>query len=427
MTTREVILTLALMLGAGLVAGVIADALRLPRMILLLVAGTILGPAATGWIDVPLDSIAAQLILTLGVSIILFHGGLDLSLDILRRVAVGLGLLVVPGVIVTAVIVGLIAAAVFGVPVEVGLLIGAVLAPTDPAILIPLFERLGVRPKVSQTVIAESAFNDPVGAVLALTFAGIALHGSEGFADPILDFLEEIAISTAIGIAIGVVLALVVSRRRGGIWRESAAIAVVAIVAALYYIEDSAGGSGYLGVFLAGLIVGNMDKLRLGMHGAQERSMRIVIEQMAAVMVILIFVTLGASLPWSDLADEWAPALAVVATLILVARPLVVALCLAPDRRGGWTRDEAIFVAWTRETGVVPAALAGLVVAMDVPHAELVVVCVAVAVIVTLLVQTTTKPALARRLGLVEYGLREVRPPGTGGTGPAPTPPRTPT
>jgi NhaP-type Na+/H+ or K+/H+ antiporter len=408
MTTREVILTLALMLGAGLLAEVIADVLRLPRMILLLVAGTILGPAATGWIDVPLDSIAAQLILTLGVSIILFHGGLDLSIDILRRVAVGLGLLVVPGVILTAVVVGLVAAAVFGVPVEVGLLIGAVLAPTDPAILIPLFERLGVRPKVAQTVIAESAFNDPVGAVLALTFAGIALHGSEGFADPILDFLQEIAVSTAIGIGIGIVLALVVSRRRWGIWRESAAIAVVAIVAALYYIEDSAGGSGYLGVFLAGLIVGNMDKLRLGMHGAQERSMRIVIEQMASVMVILVFVTLGASIPWRDVADEWAPALAVVATLIVVARPLVVALCLAPDRRGGWTRSEGIFVAWTRETGVVPAALAGLAVSMGVPHAQLVVVCVAVAVIVTLVVQTTTKAALARRLGLVDYGFREV-------------------
>lgn len=413
MTTREVILTLALMLGAGLVAGVIADILRLPRMIVLLAAGTILGPAATGWIVVPLDSIAAQLILTLGVSIILFHGGLGLSIDILRRVAVGLGLLVVPGVIVTATIVGLIAAAVFGVPVEIGLLIGAVLAPTDPAILIPLFERLGVRPKVAQTVIAESAFNDPIGAVLAVTFTGIALHGSEGFADPILDFLEEIAISTAIGIGIGVVLALAVSRRRGGIWRESAAIAAVAIIAALYYIEDSAGGSGYLGVFLAGLIVGNMDKLRLGMHGTQERSMRIVIEQLASVMVILVFVTLGASLPWRELAAEWAPALAVVATLILVARPIVVALCLAPDRRGAWTLREAAFLAWTRETGVVPAALAGLVVAMDVPNADLVVVCVAFAVIVTLLVQATTKPALARRLGLVDYGLREVPGPGT--------------
>ncbi len=410
MTTREVILTLALMLVGGLVASVVADLLRLPRMILLLAAGTILGPTATGWIDVPLDSIAAQLILTLGVSIILFHGGLDLSIDILRRVAVGLGMLVIPGVILTAVIVGLVAAAVFGVPTEVGLLIGAALAPTDPAILIPLFERLGVRAKVSQTVIAESAFNDPVGAVLALTFAGIAIHGSEGFADPIVDFLKELAISTAIGIAIGVVLALIVSSRRSGIWRESAAIAVVAIITTLYYIEDSAGGSGYLGVFLAGLIVGNMDKLRLGMHGPHERSMRIVVEQMANVMVILIFVTLGASLPWDDIAAEWAPALAVVATLILVARPLVVALCLAPDRRAGWTRQEAVFLAWTRETGVVPAALAGLVVAMDVPYSELVVVCVAVAIIATLLVQATTKPYLARRLDLVDYNLRELPP-----------------
>ena len=293
-----------------------------------------LGPSVTGWIDVPLDSIAAQLILTLGVAIILFYGGLDLSVDVLRRVAVGLGLLVVPGVILTAVIVGFVAKAAFGIPTEIGLLIGAVLAPTDPAILIPLFERLGVRAKISQTVIAESAFNDPIGAVLALTLAGIALNGNEGIAEPVVDFVVELAISTAIGIAVGVVLALVVSSRRAGIWRESAAVAVIAIIAALYYIEDSAGGSGYLGVFLAGLIVGNMDKLHLGMHGPHEHSMRIVVQQTAYVMVILVFVTLGASLPWGDIADEWAPALAVVAALILVARPIVVALCLAPDRRG---------------------------------------------------------------------------------------------
>ena len=405
MTVREVILTLALMLGAGLVANLVADALRLPRMIVLLLAGTVLGPSVTGWIDVPLDSIAAQLILTLGVAIILFYGGLDLSVDVLRRVAVGLGLLVVPGVILTAVIVGFVAKAAFGIPTEIGLLIGAVLAPTDPAILIPLFERLGVRAKISQTVIAESAFNDPIGAVLALTLAGIALNGNEGIAEPVVDFVVELTISTAIGIAVGVVLALVVSSRRAGIWRESAAVAVIAIIAALYYIEDSAGGSGYLGVFLAGLIVGNMDKLHLGMHEPQERSMRIVVQQAAYVMVILVFVTLGASLPWGDIADEWAPALAVVAALILVARPIVVALCLAPDRRAGWTRQEAVFLAWTRETGVVPAALAGLVVAMEVPYAELVVVCVAVAIIVTLIVQATTKGWLARRLDLVDYRL----------------------
>ena len=145
-----------------------------------------------------------------------------------------------------------------------------------------------------------------------------------------------------------------------------------------------------------------MDKLRLGMHGRHEAEMRIVIERVAEVMVILIFVILGAALPWSEMADQWAPALAVLAALLLVARPLAVLLCLLPDRRAAWTRQELAFMCWTRETGVVPAALAGLMVTLGVPHAELITVTVALAIIVTLLVQSTTKRALARRLGLIE-------------------------
>ncbi len=115
MTTREVILTLALVLGAGLVAEVVADLTRLPRMIFLLLAGTLLGPSVAGLVDIPLDSVAAELTMTLGVSVILFHGSLDLSLDVLRKVALGLGLLVLPGVLLTAAICGTVAAAVFGV------------------------------------------------------------------------------------------------------------------------------------------------------------------------------------------------------------------------------------------------------------------------------------------------------------------------
>ena len=111
-------------------------------------AGALLGPSVSDAIDVQLDSIGAQLLLTLGVSFILFHGGLQLSTRVLEQVAVGLGLLVVPGVVLTALVAGLVAAAVFGVPLTSGLLIGAVLAPTDPAILIPLFERMRLRPKV---------------------------------------------------------------------------------------------------------------------------------------------------------------------------------------------------------------------------------------------------------------------------------------
>ena len=176
----------------------------------------------------------------------------------------------------------------------------------------------------------------------------------------------------------------------------------MAVICGGYFSIDSAGGSGYLGAFLAGLIVGNMTELGLAMHSHHERDMRVLISTVADVMVILVFITLGANLPWGDISGNLAPALAVVATLVFVARPLAVLVCLLPDRRSRWTREEIVFLAWTRETGVVPAALAGIVVGLRVPHAELVVTTVALAIVVTLALQSTTKRWLARRLGLLE-------------------------
>jgi potassium/hydrogen antiporter len=401
-TAKDVILTVTLMLGAGLAARLAADILRIPHMLLLLGAGILLGPSVSGAIDVPLDSMGAELILTLGVAFILFKGGLMLSVDVLSRVAIGLVLLAVPGVVITAFVTGSVAAGAFGVPLTTGLLIGAALAPTDPAILIPLFERMRLRPKVSQTVIAESALNDPTGAVLALAFAGVVLSGKASLTTPMTHFLSDLAVSTGMGFVFGIVLSAAVSSTRAGLWRESAAIAVMAVLAASFFTIDSIGGSGYLGAFLAGLIVANMGRLGLAMHSHHEIELRILVSVVADVMVLFVFIVLGANLPWGTMADHLLPALAVLATLILIARPITVLACLLPDRRGRWTRQELIFIAWTRETGVVPAAVAGIVVSMGVKDSALVVTTVALAIIVTLAVQATTKRWLAHRLALVE-------------------------
>ena len=129
-------------------------------------------------------------------------------------------------------------------------------------------------------MIAESAFNDPTGAVLALTVAGVLLTGEDSVTAPVADFVAELAISAVIGILAGVVLSAAISSRRTGIWRESSAIAVLTVVSIAYVSLDSAGGSGYLGAFLAGLIVGNMDLLRLDMHpGARAGHARVHVER----------------------------------------------------------------------------------------------------------------------------------------------------
>ena len=404
MSARDVIETLALVFAAGLVSEVVAGLLRVPRMVVLLAAGVVLGPEMADLLDLPLDSVAIQILLTLGVSMILFYGGLGLSLDVLRPVVVGLGLLAIPGVLITAFVTGTVAAVAFDIPFEAGLLIGAALAPTDPAILIPLFEHMRIRAKVVQTVIAESALNDVTGAVLALALASFVIEGEGSLASPFGDFLIDLGISTVLGAALGVVLAVTISTRRLGIWRESPIIAVLLVVVAGYFAIDYAGGSGYLGAFLAGLIVANMDRLGLGMHSHREDEMRLFTSASADIVVVFVFITLGANLPFDTIADEAVPALITLAALIFVARPLTVLACLLPDRRGRWSREELIFVSWTRETGVVPAALVGILVADGLEQGAELTTVVALAIVVTLLLQSTTKAWLARRLGLAEDG-----------------------
>jgi cell volume regulation protein A len=117
---------------------------------------------------------------------------------------------------------------------------------------------------------------------------------------------------------------------------------------------DCAGGSGYLGVFLAGLVVGNMEMLGLDMHTDHRLDLEIGTRNLTDLVTMFVFVIVGANIRFDVLGDELLPELAVVAVLLLVARALTVAACMLPDRRSRWTRAELTFVAWTRETGVVP-------------------------------------------------------------------------
>lgn len=401
--TQDVLLTLSLLLSAALAARFVASLLRVPEMLVLVAFGALLGPSLLNVVDVPLDSIGAQLMFTLGVSLILFYGGLNLSLRVLRRVWLGLGLLVIPGVVLTTVVTGTVAHLAFDLPWTAALLMGAVLSPTDPAILIPLFVRSRLRPKVAQTVVAESAFNDPTGAVLALSFAGVLLSGDGSLAKPAKEFVVDLGISTVIGIVAGVLLAATISSRRTGIWRESSAAAVLTVVTISFFSLDSAGGSGYLGAFLAGLIVGNMEELGLAkMHTSHEKEMRQFAFNLADLVTLFVFVVLGANIPFDELGRNLLPALAVVGALMLLARPLTVFACILPDRGAGWTRHELAFLCWTRETGVVPAALVGVLAGLGVPRINLYASVVGLAIILTLLLQALPAARLAGRLGLLD-------------------------
>jgi cell volume regulation protein A len=402
--TDDLFLTLSLLLMGALLARFVASLLRIPEILVLVAVGALFGEHALDVVDIPFESLGAQLMFTLGVSIILFYGGLKLSLPVLGKVWATLALLAVPGMLLTAGVVGAAAHFAFDLPWDLALLVGAVLAPTDPAILIPLFIRSRLKPKVAQTVIAESAFNDPTGAALALTLAGVVLTGDNSITGPAGEFFVDLGISTVIGIVAGVVLAAAISSDRTGIWRESAPIAVLTVVTISFFSLDTAGGSGYLGAFLAGLIVGNARHLGLAERSeeAHAEEVREFAFHLSDVVTLIVFMVLGANIPFDELGENLLPALAVLATLLLVARPLTVFACALPDRGARWSRNEIAFLCWTRETGVVPAALVGVLAGLGVPETEVFASVVALAVVLTLLLQALPARWLADRLGLLE-------------------------
>jgi potassium/hydrogen antiporter len=239
--------------------------------------------------------------------------------------------------------------------------------------------------------------------------AGVVLTGSDSVTGPAGEFLVDLGISTVIGIVAGVVLSAAISSDRMGVWRESEAIAVLAVITISFFSLDTAGGSGYLGAFLAGLIVGNARELGLAdksqPHAEEVRQFAF---NLADLVTLIVFMVLGANIPFAELGDNLLPALAVLATLMLVARPIVVLTCAMPDRAARWSRNELLFLCWTRETGVVPAALVGVLAGLGVPDGDVFASVVALAIVLTLLLQALPARWLAGRLGLLEPRTRPV-------------------
>ena len=403
MEIEHILRDFGLILGAGLVAQFLATVTRVPEMILLVAAGAVVGPSVLGLVSNPLDGVGAQLLFNMGVALILFHGGVGISLRVISQTAFGLGMLVLPGVFITAFVLAVTIAPIFGVSLLVAFMIGAVLASTDPAILIPLFEKLGLRPKVSQTVIAESAFNDVTGTVLTLTLVEVIRAGHFSVTEPVSEFFTELAIGALIGAGAGLLLAYAVaSTARAGIWDESPGVAILAVVAIVYFSSATLGGSAYLAAFVMGLIVGNMRLFKLGQNERDAEMLEGFVGQVAEIATLLVFVTLGMNLPFDALGEYFFGGLVVMTVFIFVARPVTVLACLLPDRRGRWTRNELIFLSWCRYTGVIPAAVASILLADGVEGAEIAVSLVAFAVCATLLLQATTAGYVARRLGLLE-------------------------
>jgi cell volume regulation protein A len=400
---RHTLLSCGIVLAIGTLAAFLAQKIRIPDVALFLIAGIAIGPQALGLVHIPADSALNEIIVLFGASYILFDGGAALRLPVLKQVWITIVVIATAGVVITAAITGIAAHFVFGVPLIVALLLGATLASTDPATLIPIFRQIRIRERVAQTVISESAFNDAMGAILTLTVITVATGSGEfSLAHSLVALLEQSVIGIVAGIAFGYLASLLIAHERWAFLAEYAPLVTLVAVISAYFAADGLHASGFMAVFVFGIFIGNKETFGFTMEAGEAQKLDEFVLTTAFIMRLFIFILLGAQVDFGLMHQYWLGGVAVVVVLMFLARPVTVLLCAWPDRRAKWSFAELLLMCWTRETGVIPAALAGLLLGIKAPGAHLIASVTFVAILMTILIQAPTTEWLGRKLGLLD-------------------------
>jgi len=400
---KHTLLSCGFILAVGTVTGLLAQKIGIPDVVIFLVTGIAIGPQVLRLIDIGADSALNQIVLLFGASYILFDGGASLRFSVLKRVWISIVMLATIGVLITAGITGLAASYIVGVPVIVALLLGATLSSTDPATLVPIFRQVRIRDRVAQTVMSESAFNDAMGAILTFSVLSVAMGtGAFSLQSSLFDLLWQSIIGIVAGLVLGYLAALLIAHERWAFLAEYAPVVTLVAVIGAYFAADGMQASGFMAVFVFGIMLGNKEAFGFRMEAGEAQKLDEYVLTTAFIMRLFIFVLLGAQVDFTLMSRYWLEGVAVVAVLMLVARPATVFLCTLPDRRARWSLPEMLFMCWTRETGVIPAALAGLLSGMKAPGAPMIASITFIAILMTILIQATTTRWLGRRLGLLE-------------------------
>ena len=400
---KHTLMSGGIILAIGTVTGFVAQKCRIPDVAIFLVVGIAIGPQALGLIDIKADSALYQIILLFGASYILFDGGASLRLDILKRVWITIVVIATIGVLITAAITGFAAHVALGLPWVVALLLGAALASTDPATLVPIFRQVNIRDRVAQTVMSESAFNDAMGAIVTFGVLAVAMGTGEfSLTSSLFELFKQTAVGIVAGALFGYFAALLIAHERWAFLGQYAPVVTLVAVIGAYFAADGLQASGFMAVFVFGIMIGNKDSFGFKMEPGESQKLDDYVMTTAFIMRLFIFILLGAQVDFGLMGQYWAGGVVVVLILMFVARPVTVFACALPDRRAKWSFNEMLFMCWTRETGVIPAALAGLLLGMKAPGAPVIASVTFIAILMTILIQAPTTKWLGQRLGLMQ-------------------------
>jgi len=399
---KHTLMSAGIILAIGTATGLLARSLKIPDVALFLVVGMAIGPSALGLIDIKADSALYQILLLFGASYILFDGGASLRFYVMKQVWITIVIIATVGVVITAAITAAAAHVVLGVPWIVAALLGAALASTDPATLVPIFRQVHVRDRVAQMVMSESAFNDATGAIVTFGVLTVAIGSGEfSLAGSVADLLKEAIVGIVAGIVLGYLATLLIAHERWGFFMDYAPVVTIMAVIGAYFAADGLRASGFMAVFVFGIMLGNKDSLGFKMGRDEAQKLDQYVETTAFIMRLFIFILLGGQVDFGLMNQYLFGGIVVVLIFMLVARPVTVFTCALPDRRARWSLNEMLFMCWTRETGVIPAALAGILLGIKAPGAPMIASVTFIAILMTILIQAPTTRWLGGRLGLL--------------------------
>ncbi len=402
-SSNELLLVMASISVLGIIGAYIGEKLKIPDVVIYLLFGVAFGPTFFNLVNINSFPVANEFILTFGSAFILYEGGSEIKLKVLNKVKITVLLLSSFGVFLTAAIIGVSSNAILNLPLQTSILLGAIVASTDPASLIPVFKQVKIQNTLKQTIISESAFNDAFGAILFTSIlASITLSQRSSLLETSLQLVFMIIIGLLVGTGVALIGTALASTKIYGIFGKYEAIMSLAVVVFAYEISERLGGSGYMSVFIAGLVTGNKKLFNLWIEddiyieGVHFR------ETISTIARMAIFIVLGTHLDLNSLVKYGWKAFLIALILIFISRPIVVIICTSLDIKAKWSKNEKLFMMWVRETGVIPAALSGIVVSSKVPGYEVISSTVFMCIVITLLVQASTTGIVAKKLNVLE-------------------------
>jgi NhaP-type Na+/H+ or K+/H+ antiporter len=386
-------LTLGLALAAGMVAQALGRHLRIPGIVALLGAGVLLGPDTLDVIRPGELGDLLPMLIGFAVAVILFEGGMNLDIKRLRHSATSIRRLITIGAVVTWLGGAVAARFLMGWSWQVSLLFGSLVIVTGPTVIAPLLRRLNLRRRVATILEAEGVLIDAVGAITAVVTLEVVITAAD-FSSGVADLLLRLGFGSVVGVAFGLLTAGLLR------WHHLVPdglenMLTLAFVLAVFQLSDSVmHESGIVAVTIAGIVVGNVKTRVL-------EDLREFKEQLTVLLIGMLFVLLAADVRIAEIADLGWRGAATVAALMLIVRPLNIAVSTLGTEV---SPKERLFLSWMAPRGIVAAAVASLfaqqLASQGIAEASQLRALVFLVIAATVLIQGLTGTPLARWLGL---------------------------